>query len=94
MCHILPERRGWVNMINPPRNVPFGMKDKLKKELDKMTKMRIIKPKQEPTGWVNSLIIVEKVNGSLRFCLDPKDLNKAIKGSTTSCQQPKKYSQR
>ena len=30
-------------MINPPRNVPFGMKHKFKKELDKMSKMGIIK---------------------------------------------------
>ena len=29
--------------------------------------------------WVNSLVISEKPNGSLRICLDPKDLNKAIK---------------
>ena len=29
--------------------------------------------------WVNSLTIVEKPNGKLRLCLDPKDLNKAIK---------------
>ena len=28
---------------------------------------------------VNSLVIREKPNGSLRICLDPKDLNKAIK---------------
>ena len=32
-----------------------------------------------PTDWVNSLVIREKENGRLRSCLDPKDLNKAIK---------------
>ena len=31
------------------------------------------------TDWVNSLVIVKKQNGSLRLCLDPRDLNKAIK---------------
>ena len=31
-----------------------------------------------PTKWVNSLVIVEKRNGSLRLCLDPRDLNRAI----------------
>ena len=31
----------------------------------------------EPTEWVNSLVTVEKTDGSLRLCLDPKDLNKA-----------------
>ena len=32
-----------------------------------------------PTPWVNSLVIVEKRDGSLRLCLDPRDLNKAIR---------------
>lgn len=35
--------------------------------------------KVEPTDWVNSMAIVEKPNGSLWICLDPKHLNKAIK---------------
>ena len=33
----------------------------------------------QPTDWVNNLVVVEKSNGSLRLCLDPKDLNKAIR---------------
>ena len=44
-----------------------------------MVKMGIIKPVHEPTEWVNSLVVVEKPNGKLQICLDPKDLNKAIK---------------
>ena len=32
-----------------------------------------------PTALVNSLVIVEKRDGSLRLCLDPRDLNKAIR---------------
>ena len=33
----------------------------------------------EPTDWVSSLVVVEKPNGKLRICLDPRDLNAAIK---------------
>ena len=33
----------------------------------------------EPTDWVNSMVVREKPDGSLRICLDPKDLNKAIR---------------
>ena len=36
-------------------------------------------PVYEPTDWVNSLVVREKPNGSLRVCLDPRDLNKAIR---------------
>ena len=32
-----------------------------------------------PTDWVSSLVIAEKKNGSLKLCLDPRDLNMAIK---------------
>ncbi|KAK2724118.1 hypothetical protein QYM36_002454, partial [Artemia franciscana] len=32
-----------------------------------------------PTDWVNSVVIVEKPDKSLRICIDPHDLNKAIK---------------
>jgi hypothetical protein len=32
-----------------------------------------------PTDWVNFLVIVDKPNGDFRICIDPTDLNKAIK---------------
>ena len=41
---------------------------KLNDELDRMVKMEIITPIEEPTDWVSSLVIVEKPNGLLRIC--------------------------
>ena len=38
----------------------------------------MIKKQEEPTDWVNSMVIVETPK-KLRICLDPRDLNKAIK---------------
>ena len=66
-------------IINPPRNLPFALKDKLKDELERMTQLGVIVPVTEPTEWVSSLVVVEKPNGSLRVFLDPRNLNKAIK---------------
>ncbi|XP_053380789.1 uncharacterized protein K02A2.6-like [Mercenaria mercenaria] len=66
-------------VIHPPRKVPIAIKDTLKAELDHMESQDIIAKVTEPTEWVNSLVTVEKSNGSLRICLDPKDLNNAIK---------------
>jgi hypothetical protein len=40
--------------------------------------LEVIAPVDEPTEWVNSLVMPEKKDGSLRLCLDPRDLNKAI----------------
>ena len=44
-----------------------------------MLKMNIIAPIEEPIDWVNSIAEVEKPNSNLRICIDPRNLNKAIK---------------
>ena len=33
----------------------------------------------KPTSWVNSMVVVTKPNGSIRICIDPRGLNKAVK---------------
>ena len=50
-----------------------------KKELDSMEKTGVTRKVDEPTEWVTSMVVVEKTNGELRICLDPRDLNKEIK---------------
>ena len=66
-------------VVHPPRRVPEALSEPLKKELDSLVAQGIMSKVDEPTDWVNSLVCVTKNNGSLRLCLDPKDLNKAIK---------------
>ena len=41
--------------------------------------MKIITPVSEAIPWVSSVVVVPKKNGKVRVCLDPKDLNKAIR---------------
>ena len=69
---------GATPVVHPPRRVPFSIRDKLKSELDRMVDDNVIAKVTEPTDWVNSMVIVEKGNGKLRICLDPKDLNNAV----------------
>ena len=59
--------------------VPHELREELKQELSRMTELGVIEPVPEPTDWVSSLVITRKPNGSLKVCLDPRDLNKAIK---------------
>jgi hypothetical protein len=66
-------------VVHPPRKVPVAMREKVQKELCRMEKLGIIEVVEEPTDWVNSMVTVAKPDGSLRICLDPRDLNKAIR---------------
>ena len=64
---------------HPPRSVPLRMQSAYKTELNRLVKEGIITEVHEHTEWINSIVPVMKKDGSLRLCLDPKDLNKAIK---------------
>lgn len=66
-------------VIHGCRNIPLSVIDKLKDTLQDLEERDVITAVKEPTEWVNSLVITEKKNGTLRVCLDPRDLNKAVK---------------
>ena len=72
-------------MVYAPRRLPFALRDRLKSELDKDESLGVIVKVDEPTDWVNFITIVEKKKGSLRICLDPRDLNKALIREHYSC---------
>ena len=65
--------------VYPPRRILASLQEKIKEELGNMEKTGVIKKIDEPTEWINSMVAVEKPSGGLRICLDPRDLNKAIK---------------
>ena len=66
-------------VVHAPGRIALSLQGKLEKELEEMVRQGIIAPVEGHSDRVNSLVIREKPNGSLRICLDPKDLNKAIK---------------
>ena len=41
----------------------------------------IIKPVQVPTDWTSAMVVVRKQNDKIRLCIDPKPLNRALKGN-------------
>ena len=63
---------------HPPSSVPVTMQSSYKAELNRLVKEGIITEVKEHMEWINLIVPVIKSNGSLRLCLDPKDLNKAI----------------
>ncbi|KAK3926502.1 hypothetical protein KUF71_014719 [Frankliniella fusca] len=64
---------------HPPRRVPLIIEEKVKNYIHKISKEGVVSPVEQPRSWVSHMLIREKPNGSIRVCLDPKDLNKAIK---------------
>ena len=65
-------------VIHPPRKVPVTLREPLRQELKRMEENKILAPVSEATDWVSSMVTVVKPN-KLRICIDPKDLNRAIK---------------
>ena len=44
-----------------------------------MEELGVITKVSAPTDWVTSIVYSRKSNNKMRICLDPKDLNRAIK---------------
>ena len=65
-------------VVHAARKVTVALREKVKAELDRMEKLKVISKVDEPTKWVNSMVLVPKPNGAVRICLHPRDLNKAI----------------
>ena len=68
-------------IIHPPRRVPIKLRPQLQEELERMEHLdhEVIEKVSTPTSWVNSMVTIVKPNGTLRICVDPRDLNKAIR---------------
>ena len=62
------------------RRIPFALREKVNKELEKLEKAGIIEDvTNEPTPWLNPLVIAPKPEGKIRLCLDMRCANKAVK---------------
>lgn len=60
--------------------IPVSLKDRVKSELQNLVTQEILAPVDKPTDWCSRLVITEKKNSDeLRFCIDPRPLNKVLK---------------
>ena len=63
----------------PTCKVPLAIEECVKRELERMVKIGAITPVSQPTEWVSQMVAARKKDGSIRICIDPQDLNKAIR---------------
>ena len=66
-------------VVHAPWKCPIAMQPLMLEKLDEFLEQGIIIPEEEPMDWVSSLACSWKANRKLRVCLDPRDVNKAIK---------------
>ena len=74
-------KEGAIPVIHAPRKVPIPLREKVIEELKRMESLGVIVRQEEATDWVNSMVVVQKSNGAVRLCIDPRDLNATMKRS-------------
>ena len=72
-------KENFIPVVTPGWRILHLLKPEVEKELNRMVDFDIIGPVDEPTDWVNGLVIAEKPNRKLRIYLDSWPLNQAIK---------------
>ena len=68
-------------VIQPRRNIPFGLREKVEKKLQELIDFDVIEPvpANKPSEWVSPAVVVPKPNGDIRLCIDMRRANEAIK---------------
>ena len=66
-------------VILSARKVPVSVQEKFKEELQRLERLKVITPVDEPTKWVSQIVVAVKKSGELRVCIDPRPLNTVLK---------------
>lgn len=67
-------------VVRPAHRIPLAMQSHVKAELDRMESLGVITTISEPTDWVSSMVATHKKDRQeIRLCINPKDLNSALK---------------
>ena len=64
--------------LSTPCRIPLPLTDKVKDELERMEKMRVISKIEKPTDRCAGIVVVPKPNGKIRLCVDLTKLNEGV----------------
>ncbi|XP_047142886.1 uncharacterized protein LOC124817125 [Hydra vulgaris] len=67
-----------IPVIHTPRKVLMFVLSKLKSTLHRLVKATVISKISKPSTWAHSMVIIEKKDGSLRLCIELKELNNSV----------------
>ena len=72
-------------VATPARPVPYHLKERVSKKIEKMIQMQqdVIEehPATKPAPWISNAVIAPKADGAIRMTLDARNVNKAIQAS-------------
>ena len=79
--HIELTEGGVAYHVNAPRRVSLPLMEPLRKELNRMEKMGVIRKVDEPTDWCHPIVVIPKPKSKerLRVCIDLTKLNEQVK---------------
>ena len=66
-------------IAQPIRRVPYHLRYKLCTKLDELVELDIIEKLSGPSSWVAPVVVVPKPLGDIRFCVDMRQANMAVK---------------
>ena len=61
-----------------PRRVPFALWKQVREELTQKESMGVITKVSDPTPWCADMVVVRKISGAVRICVDLKPLNESV----------------
>ena len=77
-------------VVHGPRRQPAALLPKIVSKLKEMEKEGHLAKVTQPTDWVNSIVVSSR-GDKIRICLDPGDLNKAVKRNIIQYLRLKKF---
>ena len=65
-------------VAQPHRRIPFQLRGKVEKELERLQDLGIIRKAESPTPWISPIVVIPKGNDEIRICIDNRCANKAM----------------
>ena len=79
-------------VYQPPRPIPFHLRSKMDRELERMEKDDVIEEHDGPAPWVSNVVLTPKDNGGIRVTIDMRQANKAIQKTNLPIPRPEEIS--
>ena len=76
----------------PARPIPFHLRSKMDRELERMEKEDVIEQHHGPAPWVSNVVMTPKDDGGLRITIDMRQANKAIEKTNLPIPRPEEIS--